>query len=149
MVDRLKAFEIEDGLLLENGSHISSGSAVPSHLAENGDVYIQTNGIIWKYVEDLWVRVLDDLVRGESCKATFHTSGPNDGELDYEEFFYGPTQTTPNRRARVDMTYDGSLNPLTEVWKFYDANGTTILFTYTITHTWSGFDYVSSNGVLS
>ena len=59
------------------------------------------------------------------------------GELDYIEFFEGSTQTTPFRRYRVDMTYDGDLNPTTEVWSVYDPiDGTTVLRIWTYTHTW-------------
>ena len=64
------------------------------------------------------------------------------GEVDYIEIFSSSTQTTPNRVARVDFTYDGNLNPTTEAWKHYDtADGTTVLKTFILTHSWIGADY--------
>lgn len=63
------------------------------------------------------------------------------GEVDFIEFFSSATQITANRLYRVDIGYDGSLNPITETWKLYDtANGTTILKTVTFTNTFSGFN---------
>jgi hypothetical protein len=56
------------------------------------------------------------------------------GDLDFLEFFNSPTQITANRIARVDMTYSGG-NPATEVWKIYDSDGTTVLRTITLMHT--------------
>lgn len=70
------------------------------------------------------------------------------GEVNFVEVYEGATQTTINRRLRVDMTYDGNLNPTIEAWKFYDpADGTSILRTITITHTWSGVDLIKSTEV--
>lgn len=63
-------------------------------------------------------------------------------DLTNVEFFEGATQTEPNRRMRVDITYSSN-NPTSEVWKLYDTDGTTILKTVTFTNTWSGFDLTS------
>ena len=83
-----------------------------------------------------------------SSKPGFFTSGPNDGELEFMEIYEGATQTVGFRRARVDVAYDGSLNPTTETWKIYDpANGTTVVRTITVTHTWSGVDLTKSTEV--
>lgn len=60
------------------------------------------------------------------------------GTINFVEWFNGPTQITANRRARVDFTYDANLDPVTEVWKYYNpANGTTILRTVTYTYTFT------------
>lgn len=73
-----------------------------------------------------------------SQKATYL----GDGELDFIEIFSVSTQITANRIARVDFTYDANINPITEVWKHFDtADGTTVLKTFTLTHTWVGDDY--------
>lgn len=62
----------------------------------------------------------------------------SDGTLNFVEFFQGAVQTTPNRRMRVDMSYDGDLNPSTEIWRIYSPlDGTTILRTVTYTFTFS------------
>lgn len=42
-IDRNKAYEISDnGLLLEGGSHFSSGNGVPTHSGLKGDLYLNT-----------------------------------------------------------------------------------------------------------
>lgn len=43
-IDRNDAFEIrETGVLLENGAHLSSGSASPTHTGLAGDIYFKTS----------------------------------------------------------------------------------------------------------
>jgi hypothetical protein len=81
-----------------------------------------------------------------SQKATYL----GNGEVDYVEIFSGPSQITANRVARVDMAYDGSLNPTTETWVHYDpADGSTVLKTHTKTHSWVGADYDKTTSVTS
>ena len=70
-------------------------------------------------------------------------------DIDYVEFFKGPTQTTPNRIARVDLTYTG-VDPTTETWLLYDSSdGTTVNKTVTFTHVWSSNEWTSSTMVTS
>lgn len=149
--DRERAHELSDnGLLFGDGIAIASGASAPTHSATNGDWYVQTVPVVlWKRVEGSWVQLIDCILQTSSSKPTFHTSGANNGELDFIEFYIGLTQITANRRSRVDMTYDASLNPTSEIWKIYDVNGTSILNTFTITHVWSGVDLVRSEGVLT
>jgi hypothetical protein len=102
----------------------------------------------WRSLDALLVleklgRDVTVLVPDRSSAATYL----GNGEVDYIEIFNGATQTTPNRIARVDMTYDGSLNPTAESWKIYDTDGTTILRTVVLNHTFSGADYQSSGSV--
>jgi hypothetical protein len=69
------------------------------------------------------------------------------GEVNFLEVFSGPTQTTPNRIARVDLTYTGD-DPTTEAWKLYDSSdGTTINKTVTLTHVWTANDWTSTTTV--
>ena len=85
-----------------------------------------------------------DTIPDRSWSFDYLTTGPNNGELNFAEVFEGATQTTPNRRARVDITYTTG-DPTSEVWEIYDpADGTTVLRTITLTHTWSGGDLVST-----
>jgi len=78
-----------------------------------------------------------------SQKATFLSSK----ELDFVEFFDGATQTTPNRRVRVDSVYTG-IDLTSEVWKIYDpSDGTTVLRTITHTHTYTGGVYEKTTEV--
>lgn len=65
------------------------------------------------------------------------------GEVDYIEFFRTSSQITSNRAYRIDITYDGSLNPTSEVWKLYDTDGTTILKTVTFTNAFTGVNFTS------
>jgi len=117
--------------------------------ADPAEDYLACKGMAFENLDTFLAKkeggVLRLMIPDASEKPTFHTTGANDGELDYVEYFEGTTQTTINRRGRVDFTYDGSLNPLTEVWKIYDpSDGTTVLETGTITHTWSGVDLTKS-----
>ncbi len=77
----------------------------------------------------------DDLAFGETGDSQkYFESG---GNVTAVNFYRGPVQTDDNRKARVDITYSGG-NPTVESWKYYEADGTTIKRTITITHTWSG-----------
>lgn len=71
------------------------------------------------------------------------------GELDYIEFFSSATQTTGNRIAKATFTYDGSLNPTSEVLQLFDTNGTTVLKTVTFTHTFVSSDYDKTTSATS
>jgi len=53
------------------------------------------------------------------------------------EIFNGNTQTTINRRVRGDFTYTSG-NLTGESWKIYDeSDGTTVLRTITVTHSYT------------
>ena len=80
-----------------------------------------------------------------SCKVGYL----GNGEIDYYEIYSTPGQAAGDRLARVDVTYDGSLNPTAEAWKFYDSDGSTILKTVTLTHNWTGVDYDKSTTVVT
>lgn len=54
-LERDRAFEVsDDGYLMENGVWISSGSAVPTHDANDGDRYFQDNGQPWRRLGGVW-----------------------------------------------------------------------------------------------
>lgn len=75
------------------------------------------------------------------------------GEVNYIEFFKGPTQTIPNRLYRVDMSYDGILNPTTEAWTLYTitdnapVDGVTVHRTVTFTHSWTAAEITKTEMV--
>lgn len=70
------------------------------------------------------------------------------GELEYMEYFNGPTQVIGDRRYRVDITYDAGLNPVQEEWKMYDPlDGTTVLRTVTYTHSFTAADLTKTEMV--
>ena len=63
---------------------------------------------------------------------------------DYVEYFEGPTQTIANRRVRIDVTYAG-INPTEEEWTIFDeSDGTSILRTFTVNHTYSSNSLTNS-----
>jgi len=66
----------------------------------------------------------------------------------YITYYNSATFITANRTARNDLTYTGD-NLTQEVLKIYASDGTTILKTYTWTHTYSSDDYVSSSMVIT
>jgi len=59
------------------------------------------------------------------------------GELDFIEFFKGPTQITANRTT---LAYDVNLNPTAETWLVYKSDGTTVEKTIVYTHTFISAD---------
>jgi hypothetical protein len=60
------------------------------------------------------------------------------GTVNYIEYFSSPVQVVANRIFRVDLTYDGDLQPLTETWLAYSkTDGTTVLKTVAMSYTWS------------
>jgi hypothetical protein len=64
------------------------------------------------------------------------------------EFHSATPFATANRVARNDLTYTGDLLT-SEALKVYDTDGTTVLKTYTWTHTYSGVDLQSSALVIT
>lgn len=70
------------------------------------------------------------------------------GIPSYLTYYSSSTFITANRTARNDFSYTGDLLT-SEVLKSYDTDGTTILTTYTWTHTYSGDDYISSSMVIT
>lgn len=49
--DRNKAFDVRnDGLAFDGGNHTSSGALAPVHAGSDGDLYYQTNGVLWRYL---------------------------------------------------------------------------------------------------
>jgi hypothetical protein len=85
-------------------------------------------------------RLIDSKIPDWSEKPTYLVNG----ELDFLELFNGATQITANRLAKVQMSYDGSLNPTSEVWSIYDTNGTSVLRTVTFTHSFTSYSLTNS-----
>ena len=110
--------------------------------------YLASKGIAFENLDTFLAKKSGGVLRFQVPDCSQKPIFLANGDVDYVEFFEGATQTTINRRMRVDLTYDTSLNPTVEVWQVFDpADGTTVLETGTLTHTWSGVDYVSSSEV--
>jgi hypothetical protein len=141
MVDKVKPLKLED---TTSGGELN----MLPHEADPSEDYVSVKGVAF---ENLDTHLAEKI--GGVCKFTVPDCSQKpdflaNGEVNYVEFYESATQTTINRRVRVDMTYDGSLNPTTEVWKYYDpSDGTTVLRTITLTHTWSGVDLTKSTEV--
>lgn len=75
------------------------------------------------------------------------------GGLVTSTTFYRTSSTlTSNRKALVTITY-GTLTtaglPITEVWQFFEANGTTVRRTVTLTNTWTSGSLTSTQQVVT
>lgn len=57
-------------------------------------------------------------------------------DISYIEFFFSNTQTTANRVLKISINYTLG-EPSSEVWEFFDSNGTSVLETRTYTYTLS------------
>ena len=105
--------------------------------------FLSGKGISFEGSQDFLLQKVGGLICGTipdfSTKATY--SGETVTAL---EVFNGSTQTTPNRLARGDFSYTGDIL-IEEVWKVYStSDGTTVLATTTVTHSYSGNNYTGS-----
>lgn len=94
----------------------------------------------------------DDIENGgnepDDNAANVYTSGL----LTSTTFYRSSTQTTGNRKALVTITYGSGATaglPLTEVWQFFDTDGTTVRRTVTLTNTWTSGDLTSTQQVVT
>ena len=116
--------------------------------ADASEDYLSAKGMAFEGLDIFLAEKVGGVIKFTTPDASLKPVFLGNGELDYVEVYEGATQVTANRRVRIDMTYDGSLNPTVEAWKFYSpSDGTTVLRTITVTHTWSGFDLTKSTEV--
>lgn len=45
--NRNKAWETDDGIIIDEAVFISSGTSAPTHSANSGDIFFQTDGTKW------------------------------------------------------------------------------------------------------
>jgi hypothetical protein len=70
------------------------------------------------------------------------------GELDKVTIYRTSSQITANRLAVVQLAYDGNLNPTSETWTYYSPlDGTTVIKTIVLTHTFTGVDLTNTTTV--
>lgn len=109
--------------------------------------YLSAKGISFENLPDFAIdklgRALVELFPTLHQKVTYASNLPT-----IVEFFNSNSFITANRVARYDFTYTGDLLT-SEVLKIYDNDGSTILRTYTWTHSYSGVDYDSSGLVIT
>jgi hypothetical protein len=143
MVDLTKTFEHEHGFTIsEDGSEtfkLVSGTAAPSGAAPTGSIYKRSNGEDWYKFIGGW-GILNSSTESQSVVY----SGQ---DIDTLTVYKTASQITANRIAQVAVTYTGK-NPTQEVWTYYDpSDGTTVLQTSTLTHTFSGNNYTGTTRV--
>ncbi len=140
MVDKVKPLKFESA-----ATGGTENDDVPTAVDPSED-YVATKGIAFEGLDTHLAEKIGGVLKftcpDASQKVTY--SGVNVSNI---EMFEGATQTTPNRRVRMDATYSGN-DLSTEAWKIYDpADGTTVLRTITLTHTYSSGNYESTSEV--
>lgn len=143
-VDKVKPLKFEDA---------SSGSEMdflPTETDPTED-YISAKGLAFENTDTFLGEKIGGICQFKipdgSWAYVYHVSGPNNGSLDYAEYFEGLTQTVGFRRMRIDFVYTAG-DMTSEAWKIYDpANGTTVLRTVTFTHTYTSSDLTKTEQV--
>jgi hypothetical protein len=130
-IDKVKALKIEEAI---DGTEVNP-FPVESDPSED---YLSSKGLSFEntddYIAEKLARLIGFTTPDGSEKYTY-----NINELiSTVEFYITSSQITANRKAKVDITYNVSQMPTTEVWSLYDINGTTILRTITYTFTYTG-----------
>ncbi len=139
-VDKVKPLAMESGSL-------GGTEEVPfPREIDPAEDYLASKGLAFENSDDYLAEKIGEVLKFTCPDASQKVTYSGD-DVSYIEFFKGATQTTPNRRARVDVTYTGN-DVTSEAWKIYDPNdGTTVLRTITLTHTYSASVYQSSSEV--
>lgn len=139
------AFEIDEGIVIQKNNEqvvgIFAGPDSPvGSQAPIGSRFRQTNGLIWdKYGNGAgeW--------RIVSVYQKFQTSVTLTGDDITKVTFLRPGNS---KIAEVDINYSND-NVTSEVWKFYDSDGTSLLRTQTRSYTYNGDDISSESVAIS
>lgn len=128
----------DDGLILENGVHIISGSESPQGIVNpvRYTIYFRTNGDIWVHIGSGGINAwtLSNLESLPSLSQVPVYAG--NGTLTNVTFYSSDTQIAANRVGVITLAYDGNLNPTIETTTIYStSDGTTVLKTITKTFT--------------
>ena len=88
-----------------------------------------------EYYNDYCLDITDILPLTESAKVTYD----GDDRPNVATYYRSATQTTANRVAEVDVSYDSEDRPDTVACRLYKSDdGTTLLKTITLTYTYTG-----------
>lgn len=139
MVDKVKPLKIETAT---DGSQ-----ANPFPVETNPDEdYISAKGMSFENSDDFLVEKVGGMIKVRHPDRTFKPTLSGD-DITVYEIFSSPVQIDANRLMKGDFTYVGD-NLTAETWVIYDpADGTTILRTVTVSHTYSGDDLIKSERV--
>lgn len=135
MVDKVKPLCFEE---LADGSQLDY---IPTEASPTED-YTATKGLAF---ENLDTFLIDKIGRTivELFPSLYQNASYTGSELTALAFYNSSSFITANRIAQYDFTYSSGSLTIEEL-KIYDTNGSTILRTYTWTHTYSSGVYQST-----
>ena len=141
MADKVKPLKFENSAT--GGTQIDF---LPTETKPEQD-YLATKGIAYEnsdnFLTDKVGRVLVERFPDLYQKVTYSS-----GDVSVVEFFNNASFVTANRVARYDLTYTSG-NLTSEVLRIYDTDGSTILRTYTWTHSYVSGDFDQSTVVIT
>lgn len=136
MVDKIKPLKIESIVGGGDENNLFPTEADPS------EDFASLKGVAFEGSDSFLIEKVGGIIREYIPNFSYKydtTYNPT-----YIEMYNGFTQTTPNRICRVDLTYSGD-DLTVEALKIYStADGTTVLKTVTMTHTYSSGDPTKS-----
>ena len=132
-MDKVKPLGFENASLGGTGTY-----PLPTELNPSED-FIAVKGISFENLEDYTLEKIGSIILEKTPNNSVKPTYLGSGDPDFIEIFSGFTQTTPNRIAKIVLSYSSGL-PTSETIFIYDSDGTTILRTITKNYT-----YVSDN----
>lgn len=141
MADKVKPLGFENPAL--GGTELFP---IPTELDPTED-FVAAKGIAFENLDTFRIEKLGRMVT-ELHPDLYENLTYSGGNVTAVEYFNSPSFITANRIARRDNTFtSGKLT--SEVLVIYDTNGTTILRTYTWTHTYTGANLTSTALVIT
>lgn len=141
MADRVKPLKIENTATGgdETDAFPTETNPMEDYLAAKGLAFEDTDTFLLDKIGRTIVESFPDLYQSITYSSGIPTA---------VDFYNSNSFINANRVARIDLTYTGD-NLTSEVLRIYDTDGTTVLRTYTWTHTYSGSDLTSSGLVIT
>ncbi len=140
MVDKVKPLCFEE---LTDGSQLDF---IPTEADPTQD-YGSLKGISFENLDNFLVDKIGRAIV-ELFPSLYQEAVYTSDTLTALNFYNSSSFITANRIARYDLTYTSN-NLTSEVLSIYDTNGTTVLRTYTWTHTYSSDVFQSSSLVIT
>ncbi len=136
-INRNKAFENSDGIILNDTVHISGGTTDPdgsSHVNPlAGDIYVQDDGLRWTFNGTLWVMGLDGFAP-EGSNNLFNSAGEVITSNDFTLVAVGSTRGSggTGEFVVVGKAAPGGTNMVTQL---FDVGAMSVLGSITFTET--------------
>lgn len=140
MVDKIKPLCLEE---LADGSQLDH---IPTEASPNED-YAAVKGIAFENLDNFLVDKVGRTIV-ELFPTLYQSASYSGNDLSTLAFYNSSSFIIANRIAQYDFTYSGGSLTIEEL-KIYDTDGSTILRTYTWTHTYSSGLYQSSELVIT